>query len=112
MTMATCALCVVQVARGVSIFLFYPLLSTGRIGYPMTWKTALFMVWAGLRGAVSDKDQHHLPGKLQACWQFILILGCAVSLVLRHVPDKPDLTNTLPCACPAGWCGYVPVHPT
>jgi hypothetical protein len=44
----------VQVARGASIFLFYPLLSTGRIGYPMTWKTALFMVWAGLRGAVSN----------------------------------------------------------
>lgn len=44
-----------QVARGASIFLFYPLLSSGRVGYPMTWKTALFMVWAGLRGAVSNK---------------------------------------------------------
>jgi NhaP-type Na+/H+ or K+/H+ antiporter len=42
-----------QVARGCSIFLFYPLLSSGRVGYPMTWRTALFMVWAGLRGAVS-----------------------------------------------------------
>lgn len=40
------------VARGTAIFLFYPLLSTGRIGYPLTWKAALFMVWAGLRGAV------------------------------------------------------------
>lgn len=47
-----CAMCA-QVARGAAIFLFYPLLSTGRVGYPMTWKTALFMVWAGLRGAVS-----------------------------------------------------------
>ncbi len=39
-------------ARGVSIAVFYPLLSTGKIGYPMTPRTALVMVWAGLRGAV------------------------------------------------------------
>ena len=35
------------------MFLFYPLLSSGLVGYPMTWKTTLFMTWAGLRGRVS-----------------------------------------------------------
>jgi NhaP-type Na+/H+ or K+/H+ antiporter len=34
------------------VFVFLPLLSTGRVGYPMTWRTALVMTWAGLRGAV------------------------------------------------------------
>lgn len=40
------------VARGTAIALFYPLLSTGRIGYRLTWQSAIFMTWAGLRGAV------------------------------------------------------------
>jgi NhaP-type Na+/H+ or K+/H+ antiporter len=40
------------VARGCAIFTFYPLLSTGRIGYALGWRQALVMVWAGLRGAV------------------------------------------------------------
>jgi NhaP-type Na+/H+ or K+/H+ antiporter len=54
MCMSATMLCsVTQVARACAIFLFYPLLSSGRVGYPMTWRTALFMVWAGLRGAVS-----------------------------------------------------------
>jgi NhaP-type Na+/H+ or K+/H+ antiporter len=42
-----------QVARAVTIGVLYPLLSTGRIGYAMNWRTALVMIWAGLRGAVS-----------------------------------------------------------
>jgi hypothetical protein len=41
-----------QVARAVSIGVFFPLLSSGRVGYALTWQTATFMVWAGLRGAV------------------------------------------------------------
>eukprot|EP00775_Hariotina_reticulata_P007049 gene7049-7263_t len=32
------------VARGCSIAVFFPLLSTGRVGYAMTWKTAVVMV--------------------------------------------------------------------
>jgi NhaP-type Na+/H+ or K+/H+ antiporter len=43
-----------QVARAVAIGVLYPLLCTGRVGYAMTWRTAVVMVWAGLRGAVSD----------------------------------------------------------
>jgi NhaP-type Na+/H+ or K+/H+ antiporter len=46
-------LVLLQVARTVTIGLFYPLLSTGRVGYAMNWRTALVMIWAGLRGAVS-----------------------------------------------------------
>eukprot|EP00878_Enallax_costatus_P006804 GHUV01007132.1.p1 GENE.GHUV01007132.1~~GHUV01007132.1.p1 ORF type:complete len:889 (+),score=286.27 GHUV01007132.1:1018-3684(+) len=41
-----------MVARSATIAAFYPLLSTGRVGYAMNWKTAVVMVWAGLRGAV------------------------------------------------------------
>jgi hypothetical protein len=41
-----------KVARAASILVFFPLLSTGRVGYAMTWRTALVMTWAGLRGAV------------------------------------------------------------
>lgn len=41
-----------QVARACAIGTFYPLLSTGRIGYALGWRQALVMVWAGLRGAV------------------------------------------------------------
>ncbi|GBF87432.1 hypothetical protein Rsub_00143 [Raphidocelis subcapitata] len=40
------------VARAASIGAFLPLLSTGRVGYAMTLRTAAVMVWAGLRGAV------------------------------------------------------------
>lgn len=55
---------IVQVARGTAIFLFLPLLSTGRIGYPLTWKSALFMVWAGLRGAVSSATTGSMNTKM------------------------------------------------
>ena len=41
-----------QVARAVAIGVLYPLLCTGRVGYAMTWKTAVVMSWVGLRGAV------------------------------------------------------------
>ena len=40
------------VARVCSIFAFYPLLCSGAVGYPLGWRQALVMVWAGLRGAV------------------------------------------------------------
>jgi NhaP-type Na+/H+ or K+/H+ antiporter len=40
------------VARFCSIFAFYPLLFSGAVGYPLGWRQALVMVWAGLRGAV------------------------------------------------------------
>jgi NhaP-type Na+/H+ or K+/H+ antiporter len=48
-----CADVSLQVARTITISVFYPLLCTGRIGYAMNWRTALVMIWAGLRGAVS-----------------------------------------------------------
>jgi NhaP-type Na+/H+ or K+/H+ antiporter len=41
-----------QVARGAALLLFYPLLSSGLVGYSMDWRTALFMTWSGLRGRV------------------------------------------------------------
>jgi NhaP-type Na+/H+ or K+/H+ antiporter len=40
------------VARFCSVFAFYPLLCSGAVGYPLGWRQALVMVWAGLRGAV------------------------------------------------------------
>jgi NhaP-type Na+/H+ or K+/H+ antiporter len=55
---ATCV-SLVQVARGAALFLFYPLLSSGLVGYPMDWRTALFMTWAGLRGRVSVDHMIH-----------------------------------------------------
>ncbi|KAF6265731.1 Sodium/hydrogen exchanger family-domain-containing protein [Scenedesmus sp. NREL 46B-D3] len=41
-----------MVARIITMAVFYPLLSTGRIGYAMNWRTATVMIWAGLRGMV------------------------------------------------------------
>lgn len=91
-----------QVARGTAIFLFYPLLSTGRIGYPLTWKAALFMVWAGLRGAVSSttagsmNNQHQddeecrcLPRRLE------FRAGAACAYVIKS--HKHDLCNNEYC---------------
>jgi NhaP-type Na+/H+ or K+/H+ antiporter len=66
-------LVLVQVARTVTIGVFYPLLCTGRIGYAMNWRTAVVMVWAGLRGAVSLlspvelSDRTHFVCGQQSC---------------------------------------------
>jgi sodium/hydrogen exchanger 10/11 len=39
-----------NVARGLMIFILYPLLQ--RIGYGLDWQNATVMSWGGLRGAV------------------------------------------------------------
>lgn len=75
------------------MFLFYPLLSTGRVGYPMTWKTALFMVWAGLRGAVSGlrlgslRTNYYL-GTAHAVVVQVVVACTAVRIECMHVLPK------------------------
>ena len=39
-------------SRAAAIAFFFPILSSGRVGYPLDWRKAIVMVWAGLRGAV------------------------------------------------------------
>lgn len=39
-----------QVVRGATVLVLWPLLS--RVGYGLSWREGLVLVWAGLRGAV------------------------------------------------------------
>jgi NhaP-type Na+/H+ or K+/H+ antiporter len=51
-TCAATGVLLLQVSRGAALLLFNPLLSSGLVGYPMDWRTALFMTWSALRGRV------------------------------------------------------------
>lgn len=85
-----------QVVRVVTVMMLYPILK--HMGYGMTIKNSIVMIWAGLRGAIGlalaiivDLDEHHLPPQFRA----LVIFHMGVSVVLTLIVNGTTMPYLL-----------------
>lgn len=78
----------VQVARALTVAILYPIMVN--MGYGLTLKDSIVMVWGGLRGAVGlalalivELDENKLPGDFRALTIFYMGTMAASTLIIN-----------------------------